>query len=362
MMDRPEPDRVFAGFASDNTAPATPEVMAALVAANRGAQPAYGDDEITARLERKLAELFEHEVAVIPVSTGTAANALSLAACTTPWGIVFCHHAAHVNEHEAGAPEFFSGGARLVPLGGEHGKIALDALGTAIAASGFGVVHESQPQAVTITQASEVGTLYRLDEIRAIAELAHGKGMKLHMDGARFANAVAALGVSPADLTWRAGIDIMSFGATKNGAIAAEAIVAFDPALAAELGFRRKRAGHLLSKQRYLSAQIEAGLIDGRWLGWARHANEMAAALAQGLVALGCATLLHPVEANEIFVRLPEPVLAGLERDGFAFHRRPAPNRQIIRLVTSWNIAPDAIDSFLARARHHAEGRMRDAR
>jgi threonine aldolase len=341
-------------FASDNTAPATPEVMEALLAANQGAQAAYGDDEITARLERRFAELFEREVVVVPVSTGTAANALSLAACTSPWGIAFCHELAHVNEHEAGAPEFFSGGARLVPLGGERGKIAFATLATALGAAGFGVVHESQPQAVTITQASEAGTLYRLDEIGAIAELVHAKGMKLHMDGARFANAVAAMNVSPADMTWRAGIDILSFGATKNGALAAEAIVAFDPAVAASLGFRRKRAGHLLSKQRYLSAQIEAGLIDGRWLRWARHANDMATRLADGLGSLREAALIHPVEANEIFVRLPEKTIAGLKADGYAFQQRPAPNREVIRLVTSWNTTPDAVDALVARARLHA--------
>ena len=353
-MDRDIQSFAHAGFASDNTAPATPEVMEALAAANHGPQPAYGADEITARLERRFAELFEHAVAVLPVSTGTAANALSLAAYTTPWGLIYSHPLAHVNEHEAGAPEFFSGGARLVPLDGPNGKLALDALMHELTAAGFGVVHESQPQAVTITQASEAGTLYSLDEIKAIAALAHSRGLKLHMDGARFANAVAALGVSPADLTWRLGVDIMSFGATKNGALAAEAVIAFDPALAGQLAYRRKRAGHLLSKQRYCAAQIEAGLIDGRWLRWAAHANQMAARLASGLQATGFAAFDFPVEANEIFVRLPEKVLVGLEQDGFAFHRRPAPNRQLIRLVTSWNTEQEAVDSFVARARHHA--------
>ena len=353
-MDRVEDTVVRASFASDNTAPATPEVMEALVAANRGPQPAYGKDEITARLERRFADLFEHEVAVFPVATGTAANALALSACTTPWGLIYCHRLAHVHEHEAGAPEFYSGGARLVALDGPNGKLAPAALKQELDAAGFGVVHESQPQAVTITQASEAGTLYRIEEIKAIADLVHARGMKLHMDGARFANAAAALGAAPADLTWRAGVDIISFGATKNGALAAEAVIAFDPALGLSLAFRRKRAGHLLSKQRYASAQLEAGLIDGRWLAWARHANAMAARLAQGLTALGCASLDFPVEANEIFVRLPEKVLAGLEADGFAFHRRPVPNQQLIRLVTSWNSAAEGIDGFLARARHHA--------
>jgi threonine aldolase len=342
-----------ASFASDNAAPATPEVMQALIEANQGSAPAYGNDIFTARLEKRFAEIFERKVAVLPVSTGTAANALALAACAQPWGLIYCHAGAHVIEHETGAPTFFSG-ARLVPLEGAHGKIAIEALSAALDRAGFGVVHESQPQAVSITQATEVGTTYALNEIRAIADLAHARGLKLHMDGARFANAVATLGVSPAEATWRSGVDILSFGATKNGAIAAEAIVVFEPALEPNLGFLRKRAGHLMSKQRYASAQIEAGLRDGLWLTWANHANEMARRLTAGLTPFGAAAILHPVEANEVFARLPELALAGLHADGFEFHRRPAPNRQVVRLVTSWRTRSEEVDSFVARALHHA--------
>ena len=347
------PAVVPANFASDNTAPATPEVMAALAEVNSASGPAYGGDAFTARLERRFADIFEHEVAVFPVATGTAANALALAACTTPWGLIYCHDGAHVYEHECGAPEFFSG-ARVIAVGGAHGKIAVEQLADALDRAGFGSVHESQPQAVTLTQATEAGTLYQTGEIKEIAERVHARGMKLHMDGARFANAAAALQLSPADITWRAGVDILSFGATKNGALAAEAVVAFDPAIAAGLAYRRKRGGHLFSKQRYFSAQLEANLHDGRWLRWAAHANRMAQTLANGLMTIDSAACLHPVEANEIFIRLPEAVLAGLEKDGFIFHRRPAPNRQVIRLVTSWNTQMPEVESFIARAHLHA--------
>ena len=347
-----EPAIVRANFASDNTAPATPEVMQALAEVNSGSGPAYGGDAFTARLERRFAEIFEREVAVFPVATGTAANALALAACATPWGIIYCHEGAHVDEHECGAPEFFSG-ARLVPIGGPHGKIAIESLNAALDKVGFGVVHESQPQAVSITQATEAGTIYQADEVGAIAERIHAHSMKLHMDGARFANALAALRLSPADVTWRSGVDVLSFGATKNGAIAAEAVIAFDPSIAEHLAFRRKRGGHLFSKQRYFSAQLEAGLKDGRWLRWAEHANQMARRLADGLTRMESAVLLHPVEANEIFIRLPEPALAGLEADGFIFHRRPAPDRQTVRLVTNWKTGFEEVNSFVARAHHH---------
>lgn len=347
------PDIVPANFASDNTAPAAPEVMQALADVNSHSGPAYGADAFTARLERRFAEIFEHEVAVYPVATGTAANALALAACTKPWGLIYCHEGAHINEHECGAPEFFSG-ARLVPLDGPHGKIALEELSEALDRAGTGSVHESQPQAVSLTQATEVGTLYQPGEIKEIADRIHARGMKLHMDGARFANAAAALQVSPADITWRAGVDILSFGATKNGALTAEAVVAFDPTIAKELAYRRKRGGHLFSKQRYFSAQLEASLHDGRWLRWAAHANQMARVLADGLMTIDTAVCLHRVEANEIFIRLPEAVLVGLIKDGFIFHRRPAPNRQVIRLVTSWNTQMAEVASFIARARFYA--------
>src|SRR6185312_1799022 len=248
--------------------------------------------------------------AVFPVATGTAANALALAALTPPWGAIYCHEAAHIQSDECGAPEFFAAGAKLLPLAGEDAKLMPATVEAALLERG--VVHHVQPSALSISQATEAGTLYRPAEIAALGALARRHGLALHMDGARFANAVAALGCAPADLTWRAGVDALSFGATKNGALAAEAVIFFDPAKAADLAYRRKRAGHLFSKMRFLSAQLDAYLADGLWLRNARHANAMAARLGQGLARLPGARLVHPVEANEVFVELAEASIAAL--------------------------------------------------
>jgi threonine aldolase len=332
-------------FRSDNVAGVSPSILKALAAAGEGAASAYGADEVTARLERRFAALFEHEVAVFPVATGTAANALALAALTPPWGVVYSHEDAHVAIDECGAPEFFSG-AKLVTIAGEHGKITPDGIAARLGERGF--VHHAQPAAISISETTEAGTIYRPDEIAALGAFARQEGLALHIDGARFANAVAALGCAPADLTWRAGVDALSFGATKNGALAAEAVILFDHAKAAELGYRRKRAGHLLSKMRFLSAQLEAYLEDGLWLRNARHANAMAARLAAGLGALGGARLCHPAEANEVFVELPQSVLAALEADGFKFYRWHGPAASAIRLVASFATRAEDVDAFLA--------------
>ena len=337
-------------FASDNVTGVAPEILAAIAAANHGAAASYGEDAITQRLEARLAELFEHEVAVFPVATGTAANALALAALTPPWGAVFCHEHSHIVVDEANAPEFYSGGAKLVALAGAHGKLSAATI-ERLLPGGLGDVHHPQPAAVSLTQASESGTVYRPTEIAAIAEIAHHYGLGVHMDGARFANALAFLGCSPADATWRAGIDALSLGATKNGALAAEAIVFFDPAKAQSLPIRRKRAGHLFSKMRYLSAQLEAYVADGLWLRHAAHANAMAARLARGLAQLPGASLRHPVEANEIFIELPEPVIAGLLAEGARFYRWHGPAATCIRLVTAWNTQEGSVDTMIAAAR-----------
>ena len=292
-------------FCSDNVAGAAPEILAALAAANRGAAMPYGADAVTARLQRKVAEIFETEVAVFPVATGSAANSLALSVMAPPYGAIYCHEAAHINVDECGAPEFFTGGAKLVDLAGADGKLHAGDLAAALAGAGAGIVHHVQPAAISLTQASECGTVYSPHELHEIADLARANGLKLHLDGARFANAVAGLGCSPADLTWRAGVDALSLGATKNGALAAEAVVFFDRALAAAFGYRRKRAGHLFSKMRFLSAQLEAYLSDDLWLRNARHANRLADRLAQGLAGLPGARLVYPVQANEVFVALP---------------------------------------------------------
>ncbi|HEY0523639.1 MAG TPA: low specificity L-threonine aldolase [Stellaceae bacterium] len=340
-------------FSSDNAAGVSPEILAALAAANVGAEPSYGADPITQRVAARFAELFEHEVAVFPVATGTAANALGLAAVTPPWGVVFCHPDSHVEVDECGAPEFYTGGAKLTPVPGADGKLAASDL-AALLPGGKGVVHHAQPASVSITQATECGTVYRPEEVAAIAEAAHAHGLALHMDGARFANALVRLGCRPADVTWQAGVDVLSFGATKNGAMAAEAVLFFDPAKAADLGFRRKRAGHLFSKMRFLSAQLDAYLADGLWLRNARHANAMAARLAEGLGNLPGFRLRHPVEANELFVEMPDRVIRALLGDGFRFYRWIGETAECIRLVTSFATLADDVDRFTAAARRYA--------
>ncbi|MDE1150670.1 MAG: low specificity L-threonine aldolase [Azospirillaceae bacterium] len=335
-------------FMSDNVVGCAPEILAALAAANEGAVPSYGADPLTERVTRDLAELFETDVTVFPVATGTAANALALSVLTPPYGAIYCHDEAHIQVDECGAPELLSGGAKLMPLPGAHGKIDTGTLATALEKGGAGFVHHVQPAALSLTQATESGTVYTPDEVAALADIARGHKLRVHMDGARFANAVAHLACAPADITWRAGVDVLSFGATKNGALAAEAVIFFDKALADSFGYRRKRAGHLFSKMRFLSAQLDAYLTDGLWLRLATHANAMAARLAQGLGALPGVGLRSPVQANEVFAIMPEPMTAGLEAAGFHFYRWDGP---VNRLVTAWNTEPAHVDAFLATAR-----------
>ena len=334
-------------FMSDNVAGAAPEILAALARANEGALSSYGADPITARVTEKLSVLFEREVAVFPVATGTAANALSLSVLCPPFGSVYCHDHSHIQVDECGAPELYTGGAKLVPIAGAHGKLTPATLQAALDRSDPGFVHAVQPAALSLTQATESGTVYAPDEVAALTAIARAEKLKVHMDGARFANALVHLGCKPADVTWRAGVDALSFGATKNGALAAEAIVLFDPALAETMGYRRKRGGHLFSKMRFLSAQLDAYLEDGLWLRLAAHANRMARLLAEGLAGLPGAKLQSPVEANEIFIDLPEPVLQRLEAAGGKFYRWDS---TVIRLVTAWNTAEESVARFIAAA------------
>ena len=339
---------------SDNAVGAAPEILRALEAASHGTAMPYGNDDLTRRVEARLGEVFETDATVLLVATGTAANALALSVMTPPYGAVYCHAEAHVQVDECGAPEFYSGGAKLVPIAGADGKITADDLARAVTGAGF--VHAVQPAAVSLTQASEAGTVYTPEETAAVAEVARRHGLGLHVDGARFANAVATLGCTPAEATWKAGVDALSFGATKNGALAAEAVVVFKPGLAETLGYRRKRGGHLFSKMRFLAAQWDAYLEGDLWLDLARHANAMAARLAAGLCTLPGVTLLHPVEANEIFARLPAAVIEGLLAADFAFYRwGPAENNEV-RLVTAFNTDPAGVDAFLAAARGLSDG------
>ncbi len=335
-------------FASDNTAGAAPEVLDALIAANHGLAAPYGNDPLTQALEQRFAALFECPVRMLLVSTGTAANALSLASMTPPWGSVLCHADSHIQHDECGAPEFFSGGAKLQPLAGAAGKLDPDSLAVALQVK-KGDVHAVQPSAVSVTQCTEIGSVYTLDHLDAIGTVCRQAGVGLHMDGARFANALVQLDCSPADMTWKRGVSALSFGATKNGALAAEAVLLFDPALAEPLAFRRKRSGHLLSKMRFCAAQLHGYLHDDAWLRHARHANAMATRLASGLAAMPGVQLSAPVEANMLFCQLPEAMITALLAQGFQFyHGRWAAG--VARLVTSFATRPEQVDALLAAA------------
>jgi threonine aldolase len=341
-------------FTSDNVTGAAPEVLAALAAANAGTVASYGADPLSEVLMRRAAELFERPVSILPVATGTAANALALSVLARPFEAIYCHPAAHVMTDECGAPEFYTGGAKLIGLPSADGRLTPGQLVEAVGfARGMGV-HHVRPAAVTVSQASEWGTVYGLEQLRALCSAAHELGLRVHMDGARFANAVARLGCSAADATWRAGVDVLSFGASKNGALAAEAVVAFDPSLAAELAFRRKRAGHLWSKMRFLCAQLVAYLDDGLWLRNARHANDMARRLADGITAIPGVALAQPVEANEIFVALPPVLIGALRKAGYGFYEWPAPAgvaAPVARFVTAYDTTAADVDGLLAAAR-----------
>jgi len=340
-------------FTSDNVHGAARQILDALMAANGGSAVAYGDDTLTARLAPRFIEVFERDVAVFPVLTGTAANCLALATVVPPHGAIICHESAHLEEDECGAPEFFTHGAKLARGAGPGGKLTPDTLEKALARFRTGDVHQVQPAAISITQATEAGTCYRVEEIVALACIAHARGMKVHMDGARFANAAAFLGASPADLTWRAGVDVLSFGATKGGALAAEAVVFFDPRLAGDFVFRRKKAGHLLSKMRFVAAQLQAYLADDLWLRLARRANALASALARDLERVPGARLAHPVEANMVFVWLPNALVARLRAQGVSFYdwSRSQDEQTLIRLVTSFATEEEDIERLVAVAR-----------
>lgn len=352
-------------FISDNAVGVAPEIMQALADANRGPSMPYGADDWTKRVERRFAEIFEHEVRVFPVATGTAANALSLACLTPPYGSIYAHEEAHVMVDECGAPELFSGGAKMRPLPGAHGKLSAGALDRALAQGTTGDVHQVVPSTISLTQATEAGTVYQPAELQAIAEVARRHKVRLHMDGARFANALAFLGVPARQVTWEAGIDVLSFGASKGGCMAAEAVVFFDPALAETFGHRRMRGGHLVSKMRFISAQLDAYLTDGLWLKLARHANAMAQRIAHGLGGLPGVHLQHPVEVNEVFVQMPQAMVAGLREAGFAFYdwqACPAEPKQgtaqtagegdaAIRLVTAFSTEAADVERLLRTLR-----------
>jgi len=337
-------------FASDNTSGVPAEIMAALTRANEGYARGYGGDDLMAEVCTRLRALFEApEAEVHLVATGTAANALAIASHCPPWGAVFCHRHAHVAEDECGAPEFYTGGGKLALIDGAHGRMTPDALAEALATTGAGGVHGVQRGMLSLTNVTEAGTVYTPAEIAALTAMAKAHGLPCHLDGARFANALVATGASPAEMTWKAGIDVLSFGGTKNGLLGVEAVVFFDPAKAWEFELRRKRGGHLFSKHRYLSAQMLAYLEDGLWLRLARQANDMGARLASGLLSIPGVALTHPSQANMIFADWPVGGHARLRAAGAVYYDlRPLPDgRETARLVTSWCTTAADVDGFL---------------
>lgn len=326
-------------FFSDNAAAACPEVMQALIEANK-LDTAYDGDAHSARLDEAFSALFETPVRALWIATGTAANSLALASLCPPHGGIVCHREAHIQNDECGAPEFYTHGAKLMLVDGPGAKLTPAAV-EALLGSVRNDVHQVQPRALSITQATEYGLVYTPEEVAALGALCKARGLGFHMDGARFANAVARLGCHPADLTWRAGVDVLSFGFVKNGGMSAEALIFFDPARAADTLYRRKRAGHLLSKGRYLAAQLLAMLEGDVWLRNARAANGGAARLA----AAAGQRLVYPVEANEVFLKVMAEEAASLRKQGFDFYDWGSGEA---RLVVSWDQDPAHIDALAA--------------
>jgi len=331
-------------FFSDNTASACPEVLGALGVVNHGRAKSYGDDEWTRQLDEKFGEFFGTDVRAFVVVTGTAANSLSLATLTPPYGVVFAHEGAHILNDECGAPEFYSGGGRIVGVPGANGKLTVETLGRVLDELHVSV-HSMQPAAISLTQATELGTSYRPEEIATLSALARRHRLHVHMDGARFANSLEFLGCSPADISWRAGVDVLSFGATKNGALAAEAVVFFNRDLVRDFELRRKRAGHLISKSRYVSAQLLAYLADDVWRRNAARANSLARQVG---MAAGAA-LLYPVEANELFLKLGAEGKKQLREAGFEFHPWGGEASGNTRFVVSWD-QPESDVAALCKA------------
>ena len=340
-------------FTSDNAAGAAPEIMAAVQRANHGYARSYGADGAMDRVRDRLRRIFEApEAAVHLVATGTAANSLSLALYCPPWGAVFAETQAHIATDECGAPEFFTSGAKLVPVQGVHGLITPAALAEALGKVGDTGVHGVQRAMLSLTNVTEAGTVYSAAEVAALAAIARDLGLPVHLDGARFANALVATGATPAQMTWKAGVDVLSFGGTKNGCLGVEAVVIFDPEKSWEFELRRKRAGHLFSKHRYLSAQMEAYLEGDLWLRLAAQANAMGARLAAGIAGIAGASLCHPVHANMLFPKWPPGTHERIEAQGAAYYRMPATaGREAARLVTSWSTSEADVDGLLAALR-----------
>ncbi len=348
ILDRRLTRRLTSGmFGSDTEAHAHPAILEALSAINSGKAPSYGADETSAAAKRAMAEIFETDVEIYPCISGTAANALALAILCPSTGSILCHREAHIERDERGAPEFFTGGGKLQLLDGPHAKISMDSLSAALAARHPDFVHETPAQVLSLTNLSESGAAYTGAEIAERAELARRHGLSVHLDGARFANAIDATGQSPADLSWRAGVDVLTFGATKNGALGCDVIVLFGAMRdrVGELAARAKRAGHMPAKMRYLSAQLNAYLADDLWLTLAARANAAARHLAERFTTHHGGELVHPVDGNEVFVRLSDNDAATLRDHGVNFYPWPGGCH---RFVCSWSTTLDDIETALS--------------
>ena len=332
-------------FASDNYAGIAPEAWQALAQANSGHAAAYGDDAWTARATDLVRQTFEADCEVFFTFNGTAANSLALASLCRPHHSVICHEMAHIQTDECGAPEFFSGGAKLVLVGGRDGKIDTAEL-RAVCAARVGDVHYSQPRAVSITQATEFGTVYQKDELAAFGAVAQRHDLKLHMDGARFANAVATLDVAPKDITWEIGVDVLTLGGTKLGVGAGDLVIFFDRDLAQEFAYRRKQGGQLASKMRFLAAPWIGMLKEGNWLRHARHANELAEQLSKALAQIRGLELLAATEANSVFIKMPQAGIQKLRDRGWMFYTFVGEDG--VRLMCSWDTTRDDVESLVA--------------
>lgn len=342
-------------FSSDNWAGAHPRIVDSLARHAGGYEAAYGNGLLDKAVTDRFSEIFERDVAVFYVATGTAANALSLVSLDKPGGITFCHRESHIVEDECGAPEYLTGGSRLHPVDGALGRIDPAGLDRAIARFSTGSVHSGRPASISITQATEFGTVYSLDDISAISAIAKSHKLPLHMDGARFANALVSLDTTPAEMTWKRGVDILSFGGTKNGCWCAEAVILFDLDRAEDFGFIRKRAAQLLSKSRFVSAQFDAYLADGLWLETATHANAMSQRLADIFRSSNSMRLAWEPQANEVFAIIANEAVTSLQQQGAKFYDWPSPhgfdgavgeNETVCRFVTSFATTPEDVDRF----------------
>lgn len=343
-------------FVSDNVSCVCPEVMGAIEAANIGDAVAYGGDESSQTLDNAFSAYFETAVKALAVGTGTAANALALAFATPRFAAIYCYQAAHIETTECGASEAWAGGSKLILLDGEQYRIDAETLKAALARVPRGRPQSAPPAVVSLTQGTEVGTIYQLDQIAEICRVAHDNGLLVHMDGARFSNALVAIGCAPADMTWRVGVDILSYGATKNGGMCADGVVIFNRDLdTQQMGFLRRRNGQLYSKMRYLSVQLHALIRNSAAENNARQANATAARLAAGLSQIPGARLLYPVEINEVFIFLPESAGASLNAGGYTATLRNDRNGPHYRFVTAWSSTTDAVDRFVAAASGRAQ-------